>query len=203
MQNYNIYINEKALIITSVVNNQVEKAQIIDGQHFDLSKFYDEILERKEDHFYILSDNPEETFNELTKTVKIIEAAGGLVESAKETFLFIKRLGKWDLPKGKLEEDEVIEETAVREVEEECGVVVNKLNQKITDTYHMYKMKDQVILKITYWYSMSVDEETELTPQTEEDITEARWLGKSEWSMVFENTYPSILEVLKKSGATN
>ena len=199
MQNYNIYINEKALIITSVVNNQVSKAQIIDDQHFDLSKFYGEILEKKEDLFYIVSENPSETFANLVKTVTVIEAAGGLVKSPEESFLFIKRLGKWDLPKGKLEEGEVIEETAVREVEEECGVVVNRLNQKITDTYHMYQSKGEVILKITYWYSMDVDSERQLTPQTEEDITEARWLTKDELDMVFENTYPSILEVLKKS----
>ena len=199
MQNYNIYINEKALIITSVVDNRVSKAQIIDDQHFDLSKFYGEILEKKEDLFYIVSENPSETFANLTKTVTVIEAAGGLVKSPEESFLFIKRLGKWDLPKGKLEEGEVIEETAVREVEEECGVVVNRLNQKITDTYHMYQSKGEVILKITYWYSMDVDSERQLTPQTEEDITEARWLTKDELDMVFENTYPSILEVLKKS----
>jgi len=199
MQNYNIYINEKALIITSVVNNQVSKAQIIDDQHFDLSKFYGEILEKKEDLFYIVSENPSETFANLTKTVTVIEAAGGLVKSPEESFLFIKRLGKWDLPKGKLEEGEVIEETAVREVEEECGVVVNRLNQKITDTYHMYQSKGEVILKITYWYSMDVDSEKQLTPQTEEDITEARWLTKDQLHMVFENTYPSILEVLKKA----
>lgn len=201
MQNYNIYINEKALIITSVVNSQVENTQIIDGQQFDLSKFYDEILEKNEDRFYIVSDNPEKTFYKLLQTVRVIEAAGGLVESGKGNFLFIKRLGKWDLPKGKLEVGELVEEAAVREVEEECGVIVNKLNSKIIDTYHMYKLRGEVILKITYWYSMNVEHEAKLTPQTEEDITEARWLGKKEWKMVLDNTYPSILEVLKKSGA--
>ena len=35
----------------------------------------------------------------------------------------IQRLGDWDLPKGKVEKREGVEAAAVREVQEECGLV--------------------------------------------------------------------------------
>ena len=60
-----------------------------------------------------------------------IEAAGGIVENEKKELLFIYRLGKWDLPKGKVEKGESIAETAVREVEEETGATNLKLKKKV------------------------------------------------------------------------
>jgi len=40
----------------------------------------------------------------------------------KNEILFIFRNGKWDLPKGKAEAKETINQTAIREVEEETGI---------------------------------------------------------------------------------
>lgn len=197
MQNYNIYINEKALIITSVLKEGTKDAQIIDVQSFDFCKFYYEISSLTENIFYLVSEDPERAFETLKSKVKNIEAAGGLVKNPDNGYLFIKRLGKWDLPKGKLEPNEKIEEAAVREVEEECGVTVTRLGHKIVETYHMYNIKEQVILKTTYWYAMEVDSEQSLTPQLEEDITEAVWIKKPDWNQVTANTYPSIITVLE------
>lgn len=45
-----------------------------------------------------------------------------MVYNQKGEILFIKRNGRWDLPKGKAEKRETIEETAIREVEEETMV---------------------------------------------------------------------------------
>ncbi|MFT4602413.1 MAG: 8-oxo-dGTP pyrophosphatase MutT (NUDIX family), partial [Arenicella sp.] len=59
----------------------------------------------------------EESLKSEFENFKFIEAAGGLVEF-KGKFLFIKRNGLWDIPKGKLEKGESIEEGAVREIEE-------------------------------------------------------------------------------------
>jgi ADP-ribose pyrophosphatase YjhB (NUDIX family) len=52
---------------------------------------------------------------------KIVMAAGGLVENEHGEILLIYRKKHWDLPKGKLDAGETLEECAVREVEEETG----------------------------------------------------------------------------------
>ena len=53
-----------------------------------------------------------------------IAAAGGLVKNERGEKLFIFRLGKWDLPKGKLSGKETAEEAAIREVKEETGLQI-------------------------------------------------------------------------------
>ena len=40
-----------------------------------------------------------------------------------DAYLFILRNVVWDIPKGKLEKGETPELAAVREIEEECGLV--------------------------------------------------------------------------------
>ena len=52
----------------------------------------------------------------------LLVAAGGLVENEKGEILFMFRRGKWDMPKGKRDPGETLEECALREVEEETGV---------------------------------------------------------------------------------
>ncbi|MCF0206083.1 MAG: NUDIX domain-containing protein, partial [Bacteroidales bacterium] len=76
----------------------------------------------------------------LASCVKIVNAGGGLVKDSDGRFLFIRRLGCWDLPKGWLEAGETIGECAVREVCEECGIAKNELvlGEKLTKTYHIY-----------------------------------------------------------------
>lgn len=70
----------------------------------------------------MLADNPQEVFEKLQVRCKFILAAGGLVKNTEDQWLLIFRLGKWDLPKGKLENGETPEAAALREVEEECGI---------------------------------------------------------------------------------
>ena len=57
-------------------------------------------------------------------------------------------------PKAKLKKDEKVKVAAVREVEEECGIKVSKLGDKICKTYHAYINKGEVVLKKTHWFSM-------------------------------------------------
>jgi len=65
------------------------------------------------------------------KHFKIVLAAGGWVVNEKDEILFIFRRGKWDLPKGKLDNGEKLEECAQREVREETGLQHIKLKDKI------------------------------------------------------------------------
>lgn len=128
-----------------------------------------------------------------------LEAAGGLVKNQKNQFLFIYRLEKWDLPKGKVEKGEKTEETALREVEEECGISELQLEQFLTNTYHIYFDKRNC-LKNTYWYEMNYDGNEILIPQTEEGIGKVMWKNPDEIAKIQNQTYENIKIVLEKSG---
>ena len=67
-----------------------------------------------------------------------VNAAGGLVTNKKGEFLLIRRSGLWDLPKGHQEAGEALEDTALREVEEETGVRGLSLGRYICTTDHCY-----------------------------------------------------------------
>lgn len=127
-------------------------------------------------------------------------AAGGLVLNERNELLMIFRRGKWDLPKGKLDEGETIEACAVREVEEETGLRNIQLNELIDTTQHTYTEKGKTIEKLTYWYSMQTDSKQQLIPQTEEDIQQIKWIPATDIHMYLENTYDNIIAIIRKSG---
>jgi 8-oxo-dGTP pyrophosphatase MutT (NUDIX family) len=126
---------------------------------------------------------------------KRVEAAGGLVRNEKGERLFIFRLGKWDLPKGKLAKDETPEEAAIREVTEETGLTGLRITGSLPPTFHIYTRKGKQILKRTSWYEMEAKSSQSLVPQAEESITVVKWVGKDDLGMVLSNTYGSISQL--------
>ena len=132
------------------------------------------------------------------KHFKIIMAAGGVVLNSHNNILMIFRRGKWDLPKGKLEKNETLELCAVREVGEETGIKNIQLDEKITTTYHTYMEYGKHILKESHWYKMRCIGDQKLIPQTEEDITEIRWIKQSDLKKYEAETYQTIKEVLQQ-----
>ncbi len=120
----------------------------------------------------------------------IIKAAGGIVTKG-EKVLFIHRLGKWDLPKGKFEKKESPKACALREVEEECNVQV-KLAGPICKTWHTYTQNRKSILKKTYWYSMECVDDSKMKPQLDEGIVDTKWMNHQEAKVALINSYPSM-----------
>lgn len=145
-----------------------------------------------------IHENPEMKMEELRNNMKLIQAAGGLVWNEKDELLMIFRRGKWDLPKGKIEEDETLEIAAVREVEEECGIGDIALLQPFTRSYHVYEDKNDIVLKETFWYEMLSKHAGEMQPQEIEGITEVEWVPKHELSVKLSNSYPSIVEMVEE-----
>ena len=148
----------------------------------------------------VYGENLEEIWQEFQKLFRIIEAAGGLVNNPEGKILFIKRLGKWDLPKGKMEKGESREESAVREIEEETGLSDVELVQFINTTYHIYVERNgEKILKCTHWFEMNFDGEDTSKPQIEEGITEVAWKTTSEIeNEVFPSTFKNIKLIVKE-----
>lgn len=111
--------------------------------------------------------------------MKIIEAGGGVLYRRKNhqtEILLIKRNGVWDLPKGKLEPGERIDECAAREVSEEVGIPLPDINSFLCETFHEYVEGEEKVGKKTYWYSMTMRRESVPVPQTEEGITGVLWV---------------------------
>ena len=125
----------------------------------------------------------------------LIEAAGGLVYNDVNQLLMIFRNGKWDLPKGKLEIGENIEQCAIREVEEECGILGLKIMKQFQKTYHTYEINGEKILKCTYWFIMRSSFKGNLVPQTKEGITAVVWADKEDIAEKLENSYGNIKEL--------
>jgi 8-oxo-dGTP pyrophosphatase MutT (NUDIX family) len=127
---------------------------------------------------------------------QLIDAAGGLVKNSCGEYLMIFRNGRWDLPKGKREEGESMEQTAIREVTEECGVDALTLQRLLTVTYHTYTLNGADVLKRTCWYAMScADNRRALQPQAEEGIEVAEFLPAEKVDACLECSYSSIREV--------
>jgi 8-oxo-dGTP pyrophosphatase MutT (NUDIX family) len=154
-------------------------------------------IKKTEFHAGVILHNDLEHLKQLFfKQFVLIEAAGGIVQNTNKELLFIYRLGKWDLPKGKMEKGEHPDECALREVTEETGVTGLELRKKTGETYHTYDEFGKHILKITHWYFMTCPASQPLTPQTEEAITEAKWVATSNIKEQIANTYPSIKDIL-------
>jgi len=127
-----------------------------------------------------------------------IVAAGGIVENEEGKILFQYRRGKWDLPKGKLDDGETIEECAVREVEEETGLRNIELGELVGVTHHSYTERNKEIDKETHWYAMKVTGEQNLVPQLEEDILELKWVSEHELTPYLSNSFANIVEIVEK-----
>ena len=140
----------------------------------------------------IITDN----WNEFCKRYILIKAAGGMVYNSNSQLIMIFRNGKWDLPKGKLEVGENIKECAIREVEEECGVGNLEIVSELPNTYHVYEIKGNAILKCTYWFRMRTNYNNKLVPQTKEGITKAEWVNEEGLAEKIENTYGNIKDLL-------
>jgi ADP-ribose pyrophosphatase YjhB (NUDIX family) len=126
----------------------------------------------------------------------LIEAAGGIVQNDERQVLMIFRKGLWDLPKGKMEKGESPEDAAAREIEEETGVSGLQRIDKIGETYHCYDEFGKHILKTTHWFYFTCGNGHPLTPQSEEDITEAKWWDTKDIKEPTSKTYESIREIL-------
>lgn len=186
---YKISVNECPLFLTK---NAIKADKIL---HFKSPQLFDMAVDLLWNHsagsVNIYHSDVQALWKSFRKRFKYIEAAGGLTRNATDRILFIHRLGKWDLPKGKVEKDETPEQAAIREVEEECGISNLKITKRLKTTYHIYY--DQAyILKAVHWYEMYTQNTSPLRPQKEENILKVVWKNPQETTQALDNTYESI-----------
>ena len=142
-------------------------------------------------------DNIDLYWEKFKSCFKYLEAAGGVINNGSGSYLFIYKNNMWDLPKGKMEKGEIPEQTAIREVWEECGLKNIRIIRQLEPTYHIFCKEKDKILKKTFWFEMIGDELEVTSPLTNEGITQVHWLNREEIkTVVFENTYNSIKDIM-------
>ena len=196
---YKVFFNDRAIYLLDKMPDITgnEKANVCtflqkDDLEPQLRNF---LIPDKEGDLYIYSAGTKDPFDIFRSCFKNIPAAGGLVKNRRDEYLVIFRRGKWDLPKGKAEKKESSEETALREVKEECSLKNLSLEKFLTTTYHIYHLDGRAVLKQTDWYLMEYSGTKEPVPETREDIEKTVWMNPSRLKEIADNTFPSILDV--------
>jgi len=205
---YKVFFNDSIIQVGSEMNkslnnNIAEKFNYVD---YDVVNQIISRIESVESHsdFYILNEDIDSVWNYFKSQFVEIPAAGGLVKKVDGSLLFIKRLGVWDLPKGKIEKRETPELAAIREVEEECGLSGLQIIRQLDSTFHIYRspylsLPKNLVLKETKWFLMSYSGDEIAVPQIEENIEEVAWFAPEDLVQVYSNTYSSLSDFLEKS----
>ncbi|WP_300672696.1 NUDIX domain-containing protein [Soonwooa sp.] len=192
---YKVFINEKKLILSETPQSVERNIAFEENLQFDIALDLLQNTSTKDAAIYY--HDVEALWTKFQEHYQVIEAAGGIVLNPEKKILFIYRLGKWDLPKGKIEKGESSDIAALREVEEECGLTNLELKNFINTTFHMYQIKSKPVLKKTYWYYMEHDGVAQPKPQVEEGITKVEWKNKVEIQRDVEtSTFNNILLIL-------
>ncbi len=116
-----------------------------------------------------------------------VGAGGGYVvrrtEDGGVELLLIFRRGAWDLPKGKLDPGETVQEAAHREVSEEVGIEPESLTVlcDLGTTVHGYiwAKHEMYAVKTTFWFAMSTTAEA-FEPEEREGIEKVDWVPWAE-----------------------
>jgi 8-oxo-dGTP pyrophosphatase MutT (NUDIX family) len=188
---YKVFVNDKPLFLTNEIAKETDfqlfLLESIDIEQLIIKMFNNKILKA-----YLYYPDEKAILKKVKEKIPVNKAGGGLVYNNKGEVLFIFRNGKWDLPKGGIEKGEEIEETAVREVEEETGVTGLKITKKLQKTYHIFKRNGRYKLKITHWFEMNTNYEGTPFAQVEEGIEKAVWLNPEQVKEALKNSFENI-----------
>lgn len=203
MYEQKIFLNDKPLILTNSAEMYLKKHPECLGylclqgafvRNFNVALKY---IKRTWNAGAIIEDiSVQDLTSTLQEVCPEIIAGGGVVCNENGELLMIFRRGKWDLPKGKLDDGEKIEACAIREVQEETGIKELQIIEKLQDTYHIFTRAGKNYLKTTHWYLMESKNNQTLQPQLEENIIAVKWVNPQELNWHLKMTYAAIKEVV-------
>ena len=198
---YKVFVNDIPIILSTQENIGKEYTSL-PIKEVKLKRIIKQI--EKGELFYInlYHKKEEKLLKHLKKKLKTIVAGGGLVYNDRGEILFIYRKKRWDLPKGKADDGEKIEWTAMREVEEETGVKELKINRFLQTTYHIQKRNGEYKLKETHWFEMHTGYGGELVPEESEGITKAVWKNFEKSQKALQKSYENIKLLFPKEYLT-
>ncbi|MEZ4925959.1 MAG: NUDIX domain-containing protein [Saprospiraceae bacterium] len=207
LQKYKIYINGKPVLLISPeqlaeIGAQPDKNNFV--SHYSGKKKmiiqYLDLLDKNKDieQVVLMSKDLDKLWKDFQSCFRVLEAAGAFVQNEDGKLLVFYRRGSWDMPKGKIDPGETPEQAAIREVQEETGLINLKIEKFLMPTWHTYEQNDKRILKKTWWYLMTTSDQ-KVTPQTEEDIVEIRWVNARDWIKQETHVYSSIRDVIHEA----
>ena len=188
---YTIYVGDKPIILTTKIEKETDFKSFL-LKSVNIGKVIKLLNTSNLKAINLIHNDADKLLKHFLKLLPNVIAGGGKVYNAKNQILFIYRNSKWDLPKGKTERRETIEETAIREVEEETGVKNLTITKNLPTTYHIFKRNGKHKIKITHWFEMSTDFSGKLYPQEKEGITKVKWLDDEALKNALENSYANI-----------
>ncbi|MBG7629991.1 MAG: NUDIX domain-containing protein [Bacteroidetes bacterium] len=188
---YKVFVNDCPIILTDDKKISTKYKRLI-FENVDVLGIVKQMLNLELAGICMVCSDLELCWNVFKNNFKIQKAAGGKVFNSKKEILFIYRFNKWDLPKGKLEKGESIEQCAIREVEEECGISNLMIENELETTYHIFERKEKTIFKITYWFLMTTNYIGTLTPQIAEGIEEVVFKNQQSTEQALDNSYENI-----------
>ena len=188
---YKVFMNDKPIIITDS-SEELNNCEVYNFDEINFSEIKNKINSTNIKRICLLSKNIQIDWVSFQRNFTVIEAAGGKVLNASQEVLFIYRFDTWDLPKGHIEKGEHKREAAMREVKEECGIDKLIIEKELETTYHSFYYREQLRLKVTYWFLMKTDFTGDLNPQIEEGITKVVFKNKHSVDKALENTYANI-----------
>lgn len=188
---YKVFVGDKPIILTTEVAQETNfKNYLLDT--VNIGKVIKELTKTNLEEVRLIHKKEDKLLSKFLKKLPNVIAGGGKVYNTNGEILFIYRNDKWDLPKGKAEKSETIEQTSIREVEEETGVRGLEITKPLETTYHIFKRNGRHKIKVTYWFEMKTDFVGELFPQENEGISKVEWLNKTEAEKALENSYANI-----------
>jgi len=199
--NYKIFSGEIEIVISGKVKSLTEESKKT-FQPSSLEEIHQiaEMIKKKPTlhKIEIQSNKPQEIFRKFKKQFVYIRAAGGIVKNKKGETLFIFKNDNWDLPKGKISPMEKKKDAAIREVSEECGIKKLQITHSRGKTYHIGHINKSFFLKKTYWYEMFCEDDENISPQAEENITRIKWVDLKQNQSILKHIYGNLKELLKK-----
>lgn len=195
---YKVFYNQKPLFFTTDLTNNSDETPLLFIKYTSALVIVKALRNKNTKAVYLYHPRKEKLEKHFLKHFLVVEAAGGLVEHTDGRYLFIYRNDKWDLPKGKIEKNEVIIDAAIREVMEETGVGDLMVTKPLNTTYHVFNSKGKFKLKKTYWFLMKSNYNAPLVPQEEENIQAAVWRSKTDFPLLMQNAYENIKILLEE-----
>jgi 8-oxo-dGTP pyrophosphatase MutT (NUDIX family) len=197
---YKVFVNDKPLFLTNEISKETD-FQLFLLDSIDIEQVIVKMFQNKIKKAYLYHPDESVIMKTLKAKIPVNKAGGGLVYNKKGEVLFIFRNGKWDLPKGGTEKGELIEDTAMREVEEETGVNGLTVGKKLQKTYHVFKRNGKYKLKITHWFEMHSTFEGTPEGQLEEGIEKVAWFNPIQIKEALENSYENIKLLFEEESA--